>query len=423
MRQFVPGRDVVTRDTKRFLRCVVIACSTLIFVGQSSAQESEFAWNARPIGEFAARWRGNWTPWYERWHERRERLGDSRFEFDRAVVGVAAGDGERLVARIALLAESETATEFTGERLPPDERDRDVVTFRPFAAWARVTWWPTVQTEAGVIPTGWIDFSNTVWRRRFVEKTAYELWLFRRAPLRKGIVATEDRAEIRPVSVPEGRPSESDVGVALGGESPHGYLRYRLGVYAGEGLLERETARGNAADVRLTVAPFARVEKLDGLTVSGYAWGEEIDADAGERLARISAMAHYRGERHDGRRIDIAFEAHNQFYAPHDDADGRERIHASVFSMWCDIDVARRTAFIGRYDHFDPDRKNGLSGSGYRDERSMFLLGAAYDFNDALSVAFDMRFVSHRAEIFNDDGETRIPKPEALPYAQIGYAF
>ncbi|MCC6159621.1 MAG: hypothetical protein IT350_16335 [Deltaproteobacteria bacterium] len=413
----------MTRLAKHALGFLAIGMMVVASAGPAAAQEDSSGWSARPIGEFAARWRGNWTPWYEQWHERRERKGDSDFEFDRAVLGLAASDGERFDARISVIAESETATEFTGERLPAEERDRDEVIFRPVAAWARVTWVPSVQTEAGIVPTGWIDFANVAYRRRYVEKTAYELWLYRRAPLRKGFVATEDRAEIRAVSVPERRPSESDVGVAVGGAAPHGYLRYRLGIYAGEGLLEPENAKGNAADLRVTIAPFARVEKLDGMTVSGYAWGEEIDADAGETLMRVSAMAHYRGERADGRRIDIAFEAHNQFYSPQDDGTEHDRIHASVFSMWCDIDVARRTAFIGRYDHFDPDRRNGLSGSGYRDERSMFLLGAAYDFDDTLSVAFDMRFVSHRAEIFNDVGETRIPKPEALPYAQIGYAF
>ncbi len=416
------GRDrVISRATHLALALVFFATG---FVAPIPARgdEGTVGWTARPVGEFAARWRGNWTPWYESWHERHHRQGESHFEFDRAIIGVAAEDGERIDSRIAFVAESETATEFTGERLPWGERDEERTVVRPIAAWAGVTWYPAIRTEAGVVPTGWIAFANETYRRRFVEKTGYELWLYRRAPLRKGFVATEDRAEIRPVSVPEGRPVESDVGIAVGGESPFGYLGYRAGIYAGEGLREYERGLGSAADLRVTLAPFARIDKLAGLTLSGYAWGEEIDAEAGETLARLSAMAHYRGVRADGRRIDVAFEAHNQFYEPHDDAVG-EKIHASLFSMWCDIDVARRTAFIGRYDHFDPDRRNGLSGSGYRDERSMFLLGAAYDLSDALSIAFDMRFVSHRAEIFTADGETRIPKPEALPYAQIGMAF
>lgn len=399
-----------------------MAVVILASVADVAADGSASGWTVRPRGEFAARWRGNWTPWYESWHERRHRQGESHFEFDRAIIGVTADDGERIDAHIALAAESETATEFTGERLAWRERDEDFAVVRPFAAWAGVTWMPAIRTEAGVVPTGWIDFANAAYRRRFVEKTAYELWLYRRAPLRKGFVATEDRAEIRDVSVPEGRPSESDVGLAAGGESPFGYARYRAGIYAGEGLRERERGPGSAADLRVTLAPFARIDKLAGLTVSGYAWGEEIDADAGETVARLSAMARYRGVRADGRRIDVAFEAHNQFYNPRDDA-GDEKIHASLFSMWYDIDVARRTALIGRYDHFDPDRRNGLTGSGYRDERSMFLLGAAYDFSEGLSIAFDIRFVSHRAEIFTPDGETRIPKPEALPYAQIGMSF
>jgi hypothetical protein len=389
----------------------------------------------RPIGNAEMRWYSNWTTWYESWDPRRETTGDQAFELQRIRLGAEATRGERWRVRLAIETLPEDAADLPDRYVPPDAADD--ATDEPFededagerwrtypqAASLRYSPVAAFAIEAGAIDTGYITHVNEAWRFRFIEKTAYELWSYRRAPLRFGRVVTEDAVERRLVSAPRGGAYETDLGVSAGGRFPSAYGNWRLGFYNGEGAAEPEDGGGKAVDARLTVHPFAPVDRLEGMSLTAFAHGEKLDPDAEETLLRYAGLLHYRLATRRGRDVALGFEFVNSEYRPSGGAGDDETIRSTIFSLFFDVEVAEGVFVVGRHDHFDPDRKNGADDTGYKDERAMFLLGAAYEPVRHVKAAFDLRLISHRAEALNPSGDNRIPKPEIFPFLQLGLEF
>ncbi|MCB9489835.1 MAG: hypothetical protein H6684_13970 [Deltaproteobacteria bacterium] len=361
----------------------------------------------RPAGDAYFSWRQNWTIWYPDYDERRETTGDSQFDVERVRLGFDAHGADGFYDVRVLVA----ATRDPGD----DEWRAD-----PDHAWVRLNFAPAFYASVGLVPTSYIPFLDEAWRYRFIEKSAYEKWLYRRGPLVPQPVVTEDgEAPFRLVALHLGSPSETDLGVAVGGRVGE-WMEWRVGHYNGEGAAHRETGGGKAVDGRLTVRPLARVEYLERLSITGAAWYEKIDADEEETLWRISGLLHYRTTTASGRIVNLGVETDYQIYRPFRDATREDTVHASVLSVFFEAGLTRRLALIGRADHFDPDRKNGVHDSGYKDEHSSYLLGTAFNLDRHVRFAVNLEATSYRRELIDDGGDNRIPDPELFGAFHLG---
>ncbi|MCB1155365.1 hypothetical protein KDL45_17025, partial [bacterium] len=196
----------------RFAIAMVLLAGIPSALSAQTGTAADAPFSVTPAGDAYFTWRQNWTTWYPNWDERRQTTGDSDFSLDRVRLG-ADGHGPDGFYDIRLLI---AATQDEPDDTPYDNPDADPQSdweTYPQHAWVRLNFHPAVRLAAGLLPTSYILFLEDAWRYRFVEKSAYERWLYRRAPLVPKPFVTEDNTvEIRAGTVPIGTPTPTDLG-------------------------------------------------------------------------------------------------------------------------------------------------------------------------------------------------------------------
>ncbi|MCZ7582417.1 MAG: hypothetical protein M5R36_03270 [Deltaproteobacteria bacterium] len=409
-----------------WMRRIGAAVFTIGFLPCASFAQESSPWDTRIVGDAFLSWRSNITVWYENYDRRRETTGDQYFTFDRLRLGAESLNDDGLSVRLSMEVTQPDASQ-QGRKgayiSPRDMEEPPAWQLAPQAAWARYQAGRGFAISGGLVPTSYIGFLNKAWRFRFLEKSPYELWLFRRAPLTDRFIVLEDAVSLRPVADPREPPTETDLGVTIDGRPLGPFVEYQIGYYAGEGNAIAETSPGKAGEARLTLYPLANVDLLEGLSLTGFVHAEKVEPDEEETLFRYCGLFHYSVLTRHGRSLGLGAELDNQIYRPRRDATEHEIIHSILFSFFFYTETAPDLFLVFRHDHLDPNNRNGTQSNGYKDEQSLFLLGLVYRFNAHVQVGGNLRLISKREEILNNAHKNRISDPEGFSFVQLGLEF
>lgn len=246
---------------------------------------------------------------------------------------------------------------------------------------------PGVSLRAGLQPTAFISFVNSVWRYRVLGPEAIDL--FTRMP-------------------------SADLGVGALGSHWGGVLETQLLLSNGEGsskpeTSDREGAKYKDLGARITLAPFASSESglLEKLRLTAYGQTgvkRRVDGQDQRRSrlmglltweSRFGSLGVGAGPTWDG--------------ALTDDADEVVTQRGLLFTSFGFLELPLDLRLIGRFDRFDPDV--GASGREENDGpgvRTRLIAGLAYRFNQQLQLIADFQRFGYEipASAANAPGET-----------------
>ena len=373
-----------------WLCLVVVLLAPAVRATAQAADEFELA--VKPMAEVFFNYHYNASD-YPKWDEdkRTQRVnGFNEFEVTRAFLGFKADITRNFSAKVVL-----DAHEWGPALLQ--------------YAWVNYRVLDAFNLRAGVVGTSWIGFLNWAYDYRYVQKTAYELWMQTRAAFATDGTVTFSRPA-----------SETDLGVALLGKFPRGYGSYQVGVYNGEGAANVEVNAGKACDLRVTVAPAASVEALKDLSLSIHARYEKRDTRSSTQVGGLLHMRYAFMER---MRLNVGLGVDTQFTVPFHGARGDDRIRGEDLSFFLDLTVLKGLGLFFRFDYFDPDLLNNQKKHGYQDEHMLLIGGVSYAFRDDIAMALDYQGGMYTAEVTDDHGNKTSKAPDQVLFVNWKFGF
>lgn len=224
-------------------------------------------------------------------------------------------------------------------------------------AYAQADLLPGMTLHAGLIPTPWIGWEESLWRNRYILQTYPDLW--------KVFTA-------------------ADFGVGLSGNLLKGGLDYNVQVVNGESFKKTEAGGYKAVQGRLTVAPLVGSSTLKGLRLTGFGAFQPDEPEG--TSSRLTLMGHVG---FDHSRVGVAVG-----YA----AVTAGEVNSGGPYAWGVVHVLPQLHVLARFDRYDPSATSDTDG------QNLLLAGLGYDWVKGVSTSLDFQMKSY-------DDTTKVSEP------------
>jgi len=216
---------------------------------------------------------------------------------------------------------------------------------------------PYSTVRFGLQQTGWIDYMNKVWGRRYVVKTLM------------------DQYKLLP---------SADYGISHLAKFPDGYGHGAIQVLQGPGYKGKEENKYKDVSAFVFFRPLTQVPDLAASMVGGYyykGYSDEADITSEDRKDRVAGLVSlvYGG----------IFRASGEYFRSWDcteakGADDLERDGISVFGEvkfpMAENPFLKRIALVGRYDSYDQNK------NAEEDEKTYLIAGVEYEVNEGFNI-------------------------------------
>jgi hypothetical protein len=216
---------------------------------------------------------------------------------------------------------------------------------------------PYSTVRFGLQQTGWIDYMNKVWGRRYVAKTLLDEY--------KAL-------------------SSADYGISHLVKFPQGYGHGAIQVLQGPGYKGKEENRYKDISAFVFVRPLLQIPDLAASMVGGYyykGFSDEPDISSDNKKDRVAAMVNlaYRG----------IVRISGEYFTSWDriDPGDTEDVKKDGFSVFGDIKfpmaespILKKIALVGRYDLYDEDKDKKDN------EKEYIIAGVEYEVVEGFSI-------------------------------------
>ena len=231
---------------------------------------------------------------------------------------------------------------------------------------------PYSTVRFGLQQTGWIDYMNKIWGRRYVAKTLMDQY--------KAL-------------------SSADYGISHLVKFPNGYGHGAIQILQGPGYKGEEENRYKDVSAFVFVRPLIQVPDLTASMIGGYfykGFSDEPDISSENKKDRVALMTSfaYRGI------IKVTSEYFHSWDRTHPgDIEDLEKDGISIFGELrypeAESEILRRVALVGRYDIYDKDK------DADDDEETYLIAGVECEVTEGFSIMPNFQ----REKTKNEDAE------------------
>lgn len=286
--------------------------------------------------------------------------------------GYNAFDLSRVYLTVKSKLSPEVSVRITADVDKMDGSAREVYLKYAYLDWNVSKVIPYSTVRFGLQQTGWIDYMNKVWGRRYVAKTLMDQY--------------------------KALPS-ADYGISHLIKFPEGYGHGAIQILQGPGYKGKEENRYKDISAFVFVRPLVKVPDLAAGMIGGYfykGFSDEPDISSDNKKDRVAVMASfaYRGM------VRVSGEYFQSWDRIHPgDTEDLKKDGISIFGELryheAESQFLRRVALVGRYDIYDKNKDTK------EDEETYLIVGLECEISDSFNVMPNFQ----REKTKNEDAE------------------